>query len=70
MRRAMSTLIYARRERLHPGLLDQFVSGGAEAIEVFAARGHFDYADRQSVRELANWFKTTGVATGATPSAS
>ena len=32
MRRAMSTLVYARRERLHPGLLDQMVAGGAEAI--------------------------------------
>ena len=61
MRRAMSTLIYARTERLHPGLLDQFVSGGAEAIEIFAARGHFNYADRQHVREIANWFRSTGV---------
>jgi sugar phosphate isomerase/epimerase len=62
MRRAMSTLIYARSERLHPGLLDQFVSGGAEAIEIFAARGHFNYADRQHVREIANWFRSTGIA--------
>jgi len=62
MRRAMSTLIYARSERLHPGLLDQFVSGGAEAIEIFAARGHFNYADRQHVRQIANWFRSTGVA--------
>ena len=61
MRRAMSTLIYARSERLHPGLLDQFVSGGAEAIEIFAARGHFNYTDRQHVREIANWFRSTGV---------
>ncbi len=61
MRRAMSTLIYARRERLHPGLLDQFVSGGAEAIEIFAARGHFNYTDRQHVREIANWFRSTGI---------
>ena len=61
MRRAMSTLIYARSERLHPGLLDQFVSGGAEAIEIFAARGHFNYTDRQHVREIANWFHSTGV---------
>ena len=61
MRRVMSTLIYARTERLHPGLLDQFVSGGAEAIEIFAARGHFNYADRQHVREIANWFRATGV---------
>jgi sugar phosphate isomerase/epimerase len=61
MRRAMSTLIYARRERLHPGLLDQMVSGGAEAIEIFAARGHFNYADRQHVRQIANWFRSSGV---------
>ncbi len=61
MRRAMSTLIYARSERLHPALLDQFVAGGAEAIEIFAARGHFNYTDRQHVREIARWFHTTGV---------
>jgi len=61
MRRAMSTLIYARSERLHPGLLDQCVAGGAEAIEIFAARGHFNYTDRQQVREIANWFRSTGV---------
>ena len=61
MRRAMSTLVYARRERLHPGLLDKIVSGGAEAIEIFAARGHFNYSDRQHVREIANWFRSTGV---------
>jgi len=62
MRRAMSTLYYARRERLHPGLLDQMVSGGAEAIEIFAARGHFDYSDHHHVRQVANWFRSTGVA--------
>ena len=62
MRRAMSTLVYARRERLHPGLLDKMVSGGAEAIEVFAARGHFNYSDRQHVREIANWFRSTGIS--------
>jgi sugar phosphate isomerase/epimerase len=61
MRRAMSTLIYARRERLHPGLLDQMVSGGAEAIEIFATRGHFNYTDRQHIRQIANWFRSTGV---------
>ncbi len=62
MRRAMSTLVYARKERLHPGLLDKMVAGGAEAIEVFAARGHFNYSDRQHVREIGNWFRSTGVA--------
>jgi sugar phosphate isomerase/epimerase len=62
MRRVMSTLVYARRERLHPGLLDQMVAGGAEAIEVFAARGHFNYSDRQHVREISNWFRSTSIA--------
>ena len=61
MRRAMSTYVYSKRERLHPGLLDQMVAGGAEAIEIFAARGHFNYSDRQHIREVANWFRSTGV---------
>ena len=34
---------------------------GATAIEVFAARHHFDYMDRGSVRDLANWFRDTDV---------
>ena len=60
MMKAMSTYVYVR-ERLHPGLLDGLVRGGAEAIEIFAARGHFDYANRrQHVVEIANWFKSTG----------
>jgi sugar phosphate isomerase/epimerase len=62
MRKAMSTLIYAKRERLHPGLLDQLVAGGAEAIEIFAARGHFNYTDRQHIRQIGNWFRSSGIA--------
>lgn len=51
------------RERLHPGLLESLVRAGAEAIEIFAFRGHFDYANRrQHVVEIANWFKSTGIA--------
>ena len=61
MLRAMSTLVYAKTERLHPGLLDQFVAGGAEAIELFAARGHFNYTEKQHIREIGNWFRSTGV---------
>lgn len=61
MIKAMSTYCYVK-QRLHPGLLDGLVRGGAEAIELFAARGHFDYANRrQHVVEIANWFKSTGV---------
>ncbi len=57
MLRAMSSYVFIR-ERLHPGLLEKLAGGGAQAIEVFAARGHFDYTDRSHVRELANWFKS------------
>lgn len=61
MLKAISTHIHVK-ERLHPGLLDGFVRGGAEAIEIFAARQHLDYANRkQHVREIADWFKTSGI---------
>ena len=43
MIKAMSTFAYVR-ERLHPGLLDDLARAGAEAFEIFAFRGHFDYA--------------------------
>jgi sugar phosphate isomerase/epimerase len=56
MLRAMSSYVFIK-ERLHPGLLDRIAAGGAQAIEIFAARGHFDYTDRAHVRELASWFK-------------
>jgi len=35
--------------------------GGARTIEVFAARHHFDYADRSAVREIAQWFRSNEV---------
>jgi sugar phosphate isomerase/epimerase len=61
MQRAISTYVYSK-ERLHPGLLDGLVRGGAQAIEIFAARQHLDYANRkQHVREIADWFRSTGV---------
>jgi sugar phosphate isomerase/epimerase len=61
MLNAMSTYVYVK-ERLHPGLLDGQVRGGAQAIEIFAARQHLDYANRkQHVREIADWFRTSGV---------
>jgi len=61
MQRAISTYIYVK-ERLHPGLLDGLVRGGAQAIEIFAARQHMDYANRkQHVREIADWFRNNSV---------
>src|SRR6202050_1042876 len=61
MLKAISTLVYVK-ERLHPGLLDGLVRGGAQAIEIFAARQPLDYANRkQHVREIADWFRTSGI---------
>lgn len=60
MLRAMSTYV-AVKERLHPGLLDTFVHGGAQTIEIFAAKGHFDYTNKSHVAEIARWFESEGV---------
>jgi sugar phosphate isomerase/epimerase len=61
MLKAISTYVYVK-ERLHPGLLDGLARGGAQAIEIFAARQHLDYANRkQHVREIADWFRDSGV---------
>ena len=49
-------------QRLSPSLLDGLARSGAEAIEIFAARHHFDYTDRAHVREIASWFRDAGLA--------
>jgi sugar phosphate isomerase/epimerase len=61
MHPAISTHVFLS-QRLHPGLLDALQRSGARTIELFAARHHFDYADRAVVREFATWFNDTGVA--------
>ena len=60
MQPGFSTYVFLQ-QRLHPGLLGAMQRSGATAIEVFAARHHFDYTDRGSIRELANWFRDTDV---------
>ena len=50
------------KQRLRPGLLDAMQRAGAETIEIFAARSHFDYTDRAGVRDLAAWFKSAGMS--------
>jgi sugar phosphate isomerase/epimerase len=49
-------------QRLHPGLLDALHKSGAQVIEIFAARHHFDYTDRAAVRDIADWFRSNNVA--------
>jgi len=61
MQKAVSTFLHVQ-ERLHPGILDGLARSGAQAIEIFAARQHLDYANRkQHVREIADWFKASTV---------
>jgi sugar phosphate isomerase/epimerase len=55
MLRCLSTHLFLK-ERLHPGLLELASRSGAEAVEIFAARQHFDYTSREHVQELAGWF--------------
>ena len=60
MLRAISTYVYIKR-RLHPGLLDTMARGGAQAVEIFAARGHFNYHDKEHIKEIGAWFKSESV---------
>jgi sugar phosphate isomerase/epimerase len=61
MLRAVSTYLYVK-ERLHPGILDGLARSGVQAIEIFAARQHLDYANRRAhVKEIAEWFRTSGI---------
>ena len=58
MLRGMSTHVYSK-DRLHPGMLDTLARGGAQVVEIFAARGHFDYTNRPHIREIAGWFQSS-----------
>jgi len=60
MLKAISTHVFLR-QRLHPGLLDSLAKSGADALELFAARQHFDYTSRSHVEELAAWFRSNPV---------
>ena len=51
----LSTHIFLK-QRLHPGLLDIAMRSGAQGVELFAARQHFDYTSREHIAELASWF--------------
>jgi len=58
--RVLSTHLYLN-QRLHPGLLEQAGHCGAQAVEIFAARQHFDYTSREHVAELAAWFRSNSL---------
>ena len=58
MLKAVSTYIHVN-ERLHPGLLDGLARGGAQGVELFASKSHFNYTDPQQIREIASYFRNT-----------
>ncbi len=60
MLRVLSTHLLLK-QRLHPGLLELAARSGAQAIEIFAARQHFDYTSREHVAELAGWFASNPI---------
>jgi len=60
MLRVLSTHLFLN-QRLHPGLLELAGRSGAQAVEIFAARQHFDYTSREHVRELCEWFRSNPV---------
>jgi sugar phosphate isomerase/epimerase len=57
MPHVLSTHLFLN-QRLHPGLLKLASRSGAQAVEIFAARQHFDYTSREHVAELAGWFRS------------
>jgi sugar phosphate isomerase/epimerase len=61
MLRVLSTHLFLNH-RLHPGLLEIAGRAGAQGVEIFAARQHFDYTSRDHVDELAEWFASEPLA--------
>jgi sugar phosphate isomerase/epimerase len=60
MRFALSTHLFVS-ERLGPHILDQILAAGIREIEIFAARQHLDYHDKNHIQDVAQWFKDHGV---------
>jgi sugar phosphate isomerase/epimerase len=56
MEYGLSTYLYVN-ERLSSHILDQILTTGMRTIEIFAARQHLDYTDRNQVRDVAQWFQ-------------
>jgi sugar phosphate isomerase/epimerase len=60
MLRVLSTHLFLK-QRLHPGLMELAARSGAQALEIYAARQHFDYTSREHVAELAGWFASNPI---------
>ena len=60
MERALSTHIFVN-QRLTASLLERIAKAGLRCLEIFCARQHLDYHDRNQVVELAAWFRDATV---------
>jgi sugar phosphate isomerase/epimerase len=60
MLRILSTHLFLTHH-LHPGLLELAARSGAQGVEIFAARQHFDYTSRDTVIELGEWFRSNSL---------
>ena len=56
MEYGLSTYLYVN-DRLNSHILDRILGAGFQNIELFAARQHLDYTDRNQVRDVAQWFR-------------
>jgi sugar phosphate isomerase/epimerase len=56
----ISTFLF-HGQRLARAHLEQIAAQGFDAIELFALRSHFDYADPAAVASLAEWLEATGL---------
>ena len=56
MQYGLSTYLFVN-ERLNAHVLDKVLGAGFQTIELFAARQHLDYTDRNQMRDVAQWFR-------------
>ncbi|MFB3828711.1 MAG: sugar phosphate isomerase/epimerase family protein [Bryobacteraceae bacterium] len=56
MTHALSTHLFANH-RLTVALLDRIMHAGIPAVEIFCARQHLDYYNREQIIELSHWFR-------------
>jgi sugar phosphate isomerase/epimerase len=56
MRHVLSTHLFVQ-QRLTVALLDRVLRSGVEEIELFCARQHIDYRNRNQVEELSHWLR-------------
>ena len=61
MQRVLSTYRYVRHP-LSDSLLSEIARAGIKEIEVFCAAPHFNYADQQAIRNLADWLEEYGLS--------